>query len=148
MAVVAARIKAAKRSGSNERSRYDAEHALHRAGRTIVLPIWLQITELNETKDELKKTAEANEAMARANVELARSADERAVLKMFQTYCSEYFQIVKTVFRRRPAPTPRLRRDRHLRRVHRRVLDHLTHGTAKPSRVFQHHHVAGIRYHE
>lgn len=61
----------------------------------VIFTIWLQITELNETKDELKKTAEANEAMARANVELARSADERAVLEMFQTYCSEYFQVVK-----------------------------------------------------
>lgn len=61
----------------------------------VIFTIWLQITELNETKDELKKTAEANESMARANVELARSADERAVLEMFQTYCSEYFQVVK-----------------------------------------------------
>ncbi|WP_334188742.1 hypothetical protein [Noviherbaspirillum sp.] len=61
----------------------------------VIFTIWLQITELNETKDELKKTAEANEAMARANVELARSADERAVLEMFQTYCSDYFQTVK-----------------------------------------------------
>lgn len=61
----------------------------------VIFTIWLQITDLNETKDELKKTAEANVAMAHANVELARSADERAVLEMFQTYCSEYFQVVK-----------------------------------------------------
>lgn len=61
----------------------------------VLFTIWMQITQLHETKDELTKTAEANAAMARANVTLARSADERAVLEMFQTYCSDYFQTVK-----------------------------------------------------
>jgi hypothetical protein len=61
----------------------------------VIFTIWLQISDLTETKDQLEKTAAMNLAMSNANVELARSADERAVLEMFQTYCSEYFQIVK-----------------------------------------------------
>lgn len=61
----------------------------------VLFTIWMQIGDLGDTKSELKKTAEANFAMSKANVELARAADERAVLEMFQTYCSEYFQKVK-----------------------------------------------------
>lgn len=55
----------------------------------------LQIHQLFATRDDLKKTAEANAKMVDASVALARSADERAVLDMFQTYCSDYFQTVK-----------------------------------------------------
>lgn len=61
----------------------------------VIVTIFLQNSDLNDTKAELTKTAEANERMSNANVALARSADERAVLEMFQTYCSAYFQTVK-----------------------------------------------------
>lgn len=61
----------------------------------VIFTIWLQTRDLDETKEELKKTAEASADMARANMALARGADERAVLEMFQTYCSDYFQNVK-----------------------------------------------------
>lgn len=61
----------------------------------VILTIWQQSQELNETKEDLKKTAEANAEMARTSAALARNADEGAVLDMFKTYCSEYFQGVK-----------------------------------------------------
>jgi len=61
----------------------------------VIFTIWLQTRDLDETKEELKKTAEASAAMAEANTAMARGADERAVLEMFQTYCSDYFQTVK-----------------------------------------------------
>jgi hypothetical protein len=61
----------------------------------VILTIWLQISELQDTREELQKTAQANLEMAHANVAIARHAGERSVLDLFQTYCSEYFQQVK-----------------------------------------------------
>lgn len=54
----------------------------------VILTVFLQIHELQETKSELAKTAEANRASA-------EHAKESAVVSLFQTYCSEYFQGVK-----------------------------------------------------
>lgn len=54
----------------------------------VILTVFLQIHELQETKSELAKTAEANRASA-------EHAKESAVVSLFQTYCSEYFQSVK-----------------------------------------------------
>ena len=54
----------------------------------VILTVFLQIHELQETKSELAKTAEANRASA-------EHAKEGAVVSLFQTYCSEYFQGVK-----------------------------------------------------
>jgi hypothetical protein len=54
----------------------------------VILTVSLQIHELKETKSELAKTAEANRVSA-------EHAKESAVVSLFQTYCSEYFQYVK-----------------------------------------------------
>lgn len=54
----------------------------------VILTVFLQIHELQETKSELAKTAEANRASA-------EHAKESAVVALFQTYCSDYFQGVK-----------------------------------------------------
>lgn len=61
----------------------------------VILTIWLQIHELQETRDELQKTASANLMMADASRVMAMHADQKAILDVFQTYCSEYFQGVK-----------------------------------------------------
>lgn len=61
----------------------------------VILTIWLQIYELQETRDELQKTAMANQAMAESSIKMATHSDERTVLELFQTYCSDYFQVVK-----------------------------------------------------
>lgn len=54
----------------------------------VIITIYLQIGELQDTRRELKSTAEANQKMA-------HRADEKFILDLFQTYCSEYFQTVK-----------------------------------------------------
>jgi|DeeseametaMP1372_FD_contig_21_875194_length_1075_multi_21_in_0_out_0_1 hypothetical protein len=54
----------------------------------VIITIYLQMRELQETREELKKTAEAN-------AEMARASNERAVLELFKTYCSDYFQKIK-----------------------------------------------------
>lgn len=54
----------------------------------VIITVSLQIYELQQTKTELAKTAEANRASA-------EHAKEGAVINLFQTYCSEYFQGVK-----------------------------------------------------
>ncbi|MCE8027021.1 MULTISPECIES: hypothetical protein [Halomonadaceae] len=61
----------------------------------VILTIFLQIKELQETRDELAKTASANHSMAQANLAMAVHANEKSVLDLFQVYCSEYFQQVK-----------------------------------------------------
>lgn len=61
----------------------------------VILTIYLQIKELQETREELSKTAEANRTMAEANLSLATHANEKSVLDLFQIYCSDYFQQVK-----------------------------------------------------
>lgn len=61
----------------------------------VILTIYLQIKELQETREELTKTADANRTMAEANLSLATHANERSVLDLFQVYCSDYFQQVK-----------------------------------------------------
>jgi hypothetical protein len=61
----------------------------------VIVTLLLQIYEAKETAVELKNAAEANLKMVQANQELSTYAAERAVLDVFQTYCSEYFQGVK-----------------------------------------------------
>lgn len=61
----------------------------------VILTLFLQMYEAKVMGAELEKTAQANLAMVEANVKIATRADERAVLDLFQTYCSEYFQVVK-----------------------------------------------------
>ena len=61
----------------------------------VIITIYVQIRELQDTKEELQKTAQANAEMATANLSLARLSDERSVMDLFQVYCSEYFQTVK-----------------------------------------------------
>lgn len=61
----------------------------------VILTIYLQIKELQETREELSKTADANKTMAEANLNLATHANEKSVLDLFQIYCSDYFQQVK-----------------------------------------------------
>lgn len=61
----------------------------------VILTLFLQMHEAKVMGAEMEKTAQANLSMVSANVKMATRADERAVLDLFQTYCSEYFQIVK-----------------------------------------------------
>ncbi|QOY53216.1 hypothetical protein [Candidatus Sulfurimonas baltica] len=55
----------------------------------VILTIKMQLDELEETREELAKTAEANYAMA-------NESKEKAILELYQTYCSENFQTIKT----------------------------------------------------
>ena len=55
----------------------------------VILTIKMQLDELEETREELAKTAQANYT-------IANEAKEKAVLELYQTYCSENFQIIKT----------------------------------------------------
>lgn len=61
----------------------------------VIITVYLQIGEMQDTRSELKKTADANTQVAQATVHLARQSDERSVLDLFQVYCSDYFQGVK-----------------------------------------------------
>lgn len=61
----------------------------------IIWSSFTQYQDLKESKKLIKETAEANSAMARASERMARHSDEKTVLDLFQTYCSEYFQSVK-----------------------------------------------------
>lgn len=61
----------------------------------VIFTLLLQMREVKLSAEELQKTAQANLDMANANVKIATNADERAVLDLFRTYCSEYFQVVK-----------------------------------------------------
>ena len=61
----------------------------------VIFTLLLQMHEAKVMGEELEKTAQVNLAMAKANINMAKRADERAVLDLFQTYCSQYFQGVK-----------------------------------------------------
>ncbi|WP_110642584.1 hypothetical protein [Salinicola sp. CPA57] len=61
----------------------------------VILTIYLQLKELQDTREELAKTATANHDMAIANLKMAAHANEKSVLDLFQVYCSDYFQTVK-----------------------------------------------------
>lgn len=61
----------------------------------VIVTIILQNSDLNDANKELARTAAINAGMLDANKKLASNADERALLEMFHTYCSEYFQVVK-----------------------------------------------------
>tara|TARA_Y100000296_G_scaffold81845_1_gene109743 strand:- start:469 stop:1326 length:858 start_codon:yes stop_codon:yes gene_type:complete len=55
----------------------------------VIITVYLQIEELKDTRKELGRTSEANQRMA-------EDSNEKAVLDLYQTYCSEYFQEIKT----------------------------------------------------
>ena len=75
----------------------------------VVVTIYLQTREIQNTGDDVKttaeataktaaalgKTAEANEKMADASLKMATYYDERSILDLYQIYCSDYFQSVK-----------------------------------------------------
>lgn len=61
----------------------------------VILTIFLQISELQDTKEEMTEAAKINKAMSDANVKMSIHSDEKMILELFQTYCSEYFQFVK-----------------------------------------------------
>ena len=61
----------------------------------LIATIYLQYRDMEGAKKQIQETAEANSRLAQASVKMAAHADERAVLDLFQTYCSEYFQGVK-----------------------------------------------------
>jgi hypothetical protein len=68
------------------------------AGLAFFGIIWTSFTQykdLKESKKLMRETAVANGAMASASERMAAHADEKMVLDLFQTYCSEYFQGVK-----------------------------------------------------
>lgn len=55
----------------------------------VIITVYLQIEELKDTREELSRTSEANQMMA-------ADSKEKAVLDLYQTFCSEYFQTIKT----------------------------------------------------
>lgn len=55
----------------------------------VILTIKMQLDELEETREELAKTAQAN-------YDIANEAKEKAILELYQTYCSNNFQVIKT----------------------------------------------------
>lgn len=68
----------------------------------VVITVWFQNHELKDTKEELQRTArsaedtaKANQASAQSNQRMVAHLDEQAILELFKTYCSEYFQVVK-----------------------------------------------------
>ena len=68
----------------------------------VIITIYLQLNEIKATRKELEKTAKSNEKTASANLEIsetnkliAKRADEKFILDLFQIYCSDYFQTVK-----------------------------------------------------
>ena len=68
----------------------------------VIITIYLQLNEIKATRKELEITAKANEKTANANLEIsetnkliAKRADEKFILDLFQIYCSDYFQTVK-----------------------------------------------------
>jgi hypothetical protein len=75
----------------------------------VLITIYIQMRELALTAQDLKETAQANTAaaravsetavangeMAKASLKMATHSDERSVLDLFQIYCSDYFQGVK-----------------------------------------------------
>lgn len=61
----------------------------------VIVTVYLQILEMQDTRDELKRTADANLRTSEANLKMAELSDERAILDLFNVYCSEYFQTVK-----------------------------------------------------
>ena len=54
----------------------------------VILTVYLQIQELQDTREVLAETAKANNTTA-------EYAKENAIVELFQTYCSDYFQNVK-----------------------------------------------------
>lgn len=68
------------------------------AGLAFFGIIWTSFTQYKDLKESralMAATATANSSMADASLRMAKHADERTVLDLFQTYCSEYFQTVK-----------------------------------------------------
>lgn len=55
----------------------------------VIITVYLQIEELKDTREELSRTSEANQMMA-------ADSKEKAVLDLYQTFCSEYFQTIKS----------------------------------------------------
>ena len=55
----------------------------------VIISIYMQLDELKDTRRELAETANSNKLMA-------NEAKEKAILELYQTYCSERFQIIKT----------------------------------------------------
>ena len=55
----------------------------------VIITVYLQIEELKDTREELARTSDANRRMA-------DDSNEKAVLDLYQTYCSEYFQTIKS----------------------------------------------------
>lgn len=62
----------------------------------VIITIAMQLDELEETREELAKTAVANVKVAEASFIMANESKEKAILDLYQTYCSEDFQIIKT----------------------------------------------------
>ncbi len=55
----------------------------------VIISIYMQLDELKDTRRELAETAKSNKL-------LVNEAKEKAILELYQTYCSERFQIIKT----------------------------------------------------
>lgn len=61
----------------------------------LIFTILYQIKEAKATRKEIQESAEANGKMAEASVLMTRHAQQSAILELFKTYCSDYFQEVR-----------------------------------------------------
>lgn len=55
----------------------------------VILTVFLQMEELQDTRKELARTSDANQQMA-------KDSQAKAVLDLYQTFCSPYFQEIKS----------------------------------------------------
>lgn len=61
----------------------------------VIITVYLQINEIRDSRIELTRTADANKKMSETSELIAKREDEKFILNLFQTYCSDYFQGVK-----------------------------------------------------
>lgn len=62
----------------------------------VVVSIIMQFNELQKNEAELQETQKRNQEIVDTNMIVANEAKEKAILDLYQTYCSENFQIIKT----------------------------------------------------
>ena len=62
----------------------------------VIVTLLHQISETSNVDERNQKVANALAATSKANKIMANEAKEKAILDLYQTFCSEYFQTIKT----------------------------------------------------
>lgn len=62
----------------------------------VIVTLLHQISETSNVDERNQKVANALSATSKANKIMANEAKEKAILDLYQTFCSEYFQTIKT----------------------------------------------------